>query len=155
MASSFWSLTRVAMTLRISVTAAGVAVLASACGGSAFTGGVTDDGGASHDGSTPDGGGVDGGTSDSGSGDASGDGGIAPTCPAASGSGAACTQEGLQCEYGDDPNAGCEVVDVCQSGAFKTASSFVSEPKTCPTPTPAKENKCPATYALVPVGQAC
>lgn len=168
MASSFGRVamarvTPVARVARVTcvarLTVAALAGFAGACGGSAFTtgngdGGSTSDGGI--DASETDAGDA-GNTSDASGSDAAsdaGDGGGAPACPATMTAGAACSQEGLQCEYGTDPNAGCDAIYVCSSGAFK-ASTQVEQPKTCPTPSFPKENKCPATYNTVPVGQAC
>lgn len=142
----------------VRVTWFAVAVFASGCGGSAFTTG-NEDGGSSDatvDVSSSDASNEaasDGGGGDDASADASAD-ASSPKCPTSLSADAACSQEGLQCEYGTDPNAGCNPIYECKSGAFKLSTS-VEQPKTCPTPSWPKENKCPATYATVPVGQAC
>jgi len=133
-----------------------VALAGTACGGTAFTGSPTDGGSASEGGE--DGGASDGssdGAPNDGSSDGASDGGTSSRCPAASRPTVACTQEGLQCEYGNDLNAACNLVFECQSGQFRAITVSTQQPKTCPTPTPANENKCPATRNLVPTGTAC
>src|SRR5439155_8718896 len=118
-----------------------------ACGGSAFSGGASGDGGANNDGggSSHDGS-ADGGVTSDGGADALSDGGVWTTCPTPAMPGAACSPNGLQCEYGKlDPNAACDTFEACQSGTFQTYV-VPNPPDKCPTPTPAHESKCHAAY---------
>src|SRR2546427_4181583 len=102
-----------------SMTLLSLAIAAAGCGGVAFTSGAidvdggttTDDGGVTSDGSVGEGGASDGGASDAGS--------VWTTCPTSQMRGGACAPNGLECEYGNDPNAGCDAYQVCQSGAFQ------------------------------------
>jgi hypothetical protein len=136
-------------------------VLAFGCGGSKFTSGnganSDDGGGSTNDGSSGDNGGSDASTNDGGIvlDGAVGDSGLVAQCAATPSAGAACSPTGLQCEYGTDPNVGCNTVEECKTGQGFQPVTFSATPKDCPTPTHATENKCPATYQLVPSGATC
>ncbi len=131
-----------------------VAALA-ACGGSTAGvegdgdggGGSTDDGGTGgHDGSTTPAGarGSDGGGArDRGGGHDSRTG--TSGCPTSAPSSGACSPVGLECEYGNNANPGCDsIVDCTQSGWQAATGENCSNQGTCPT-----------TYADVPKNQAC
>lgn len=133
---------------------------AIACGGAQFTGGgaATD---ASVDGTTGSDGAIDAPEDAPPSdaldeaNDAALDGGLVSACPSTPpANNASCAPSGLQCEYGSDPNVGCNIVDECSAQGFEEAQ-IVTKPRTCPTPTFPQENKCAASYAAVPVGTAC
>jgi hypothetical protein len=86
-----------------------------------------------------------GGSSGSSSGGSSGsvDAGT-PVCPASPPTGgSACSDVGLECEYGSSPSVACDEVAKCE------ASGWTLTEGSCPPPT------CPATYADVPQGKAC
>jgi len=73
-----------------------------------------------------------------------------PYCPSSAPSnGAACSKEGLYCEYGSDPNLSCNTVAQCTGGSW-TVNTPAPDCPTPPNPSP-----CPATWASVPVGQHC
>jgi hypothetical protein len=150
--------TRIVVRITSAASVALVALSSGGCGGTVFSSGVTgSDGGATNDdggGSNRDGS-ADGGVTSDGGADALSDGGGWTTCPTPAMPGAACSPNGLQCEYGKlDPNAACDTFEACQSGTFQTYV-VPNPPDKCPTPTPANEGKCPAAYGLVPIGTAC
>lgn len=94
------------------------------------------------------GGGGSSGASSSGGGD---DGGLVTGCPSsAPAAGSACGTQGLECEYGTDPDLACETIARCDSTGWT-----VTPPATngCPTQPPA--SSCPASYASVPQNQTC
>jgi hypothetical protein len=79
------------------------------------------------------------------------DGGLVPACPtSAPTEGAACTPEGVSCEYGNDPSLQCNVYAQCSLGHWQ-----VNKPTVFGCPTPPNDSACPGSYASVPVGQAC
>jgi hypothetical protein len=132
-----------------------VAGLTMGCGGafdSSGDGGATDSG--LQDGSPPDAGGPDGidDALDSSPPDTSSP--WSPVCPASAPSpGSACTQQTVQCEYGDASwNVACDVVLQCTNDVWTTIQpSYVPcTPK--PGPNPAA---CPPSFASVPQGAAC
>jgi hypothetical protein len=65
--------------------------------------------------------------------------------------GTACSDEGLYCEYGDDPNLNCDTITQCYGGQWNVEKGYGG---TCPTP-PANPSGCPDSFASVPVGQHC
>ena len=105
-----------------------------ACGGDVLSGndsGTGNDGGPGNDGSP----GNDGGVSKD-----------CPTSPPTPGSACLTTKGGPKCEYGTNPDPGCNQVFVCVSNAWVDQSSG----QIC-----APQSDCPATYASVPSGQDC
>jgi hypothetical protein len=127
-----------------------VAALA-ACGGSTAAvegdgdGGGSDDGGAGgHDGSTS----ADGGGGNDGGGGSDGgqDSGTPTTgCPTSAPSSGACSPVGLECEYGNNANPGCNSIVNCTQSGWQAATS-----ENC-----SNQGTCPTTYADVPKNQAC
>ena len=103
-----------------------------ACGGQTAPGGSGADGGASSGGGS--GGGSSGSSSGGGSGGGSGGQVLCPPQPPAGGG--ACPRQGLQCEYGDDPQPQCNDVESCTSKGW----SGPHPGPVCPAGT------CPATY---------
>jgi hypothetical protein len=106
-----------------------------ACGGSVANAG-------------PDGGGPDGGSEQSGP--------WSPVCPeSAPAVGSPCTQDMLQCEYGDAWwNVSCDVVMQCMGGQW-TADTQLSDPTTC-TPKPGPNvADCPQSPMDVGTGTVC
>jgi hypothetical protein len=90
-----------------------------------------------------------GGSSSSGS---SSSGGLVSGCPSsAPQAGTPCTKAGLQCEYGNDLNLGCNTLVACQSGTWQSTSPISRG--TCPTP--ANGPSCPASYGAVPQQATC
>jgi hypothetical protein len=67
----------------------------------------------------------------------------------------ACSLEGLQCEYGDDPSIACNVVYACSGGHWTTGPMIVFAPGTCPTQLASQTPNCPATFAAVQANGAC
>jgi hypothetical protein len=76
-----------------------------------------------------------------------------PVCPDLQpGAGSACSQQGVQCEYGSgDYNIQCDTVMQCQTGGWQTYQFFGGG---CPTPVP-NPPPCPADFTGVPQGQSC
>jgi hypothetical protein len=89
-------------------------------------------------GSSSGGGSSSGSGSSSGGGSSSGSSGTGPgsPCPTSPDPGGACSPDGLQCEYGTNPNPECNQDETCMNGAW----SFPTPGVACPTGT------CPATY---------
>jgi len=106
-----------------------------ACGGTTTS--PLDDGGSGNDGGTGNDGspGSDGGPSNG-----------CPTSPPTAGSACVSTKGGPKCEYGTNPDPGCNQLFVCVSNAWVDQSSG----QLC-----APQSDCPATYASVPNGQDC
>lgn len=95
---------------------------------------------------------VDGGTgTDGGSGSDGGsgtDGGSSSGCPASQPSvGLSCSPQGIECEYGGDPNPACNTFYRCDPGGW----SDLKPGGICPPPGP----QCPASYQSVPANQDC
>jgi hypothetical protein len=65
--------------------------------------------------------------------------------------GSSCTN-GVTCEYGTDAGLQCNTLATCTDGAWFVQAAQTGAP--CPTAPPGA-NGCPATFADVPVGQAC
>jgi hypothetical protein len=112
----------------------------------------TDGGGTGGDGSTgTDGGGIDGGTgSDGGIGGDGGttnpdSGGTTGGCPTSAPSSGACSPVGLECEYGNNADPGCDEIVDCTANGWATATG-----ENCST-----QGTCPSTYADVPKNQSC
>ena len=122
------------------------------CGGNAFTNAQGSDDGGANDSSVEDGGGQDGDISETGVQDASPP--LVHGCPtAAPTAGTTCSDESLQCEYGDAWwNVACDVVVQCDSGQWKSVQLAYEPCSPKPGPNPAS---CPATAASVPQGSAC
>jgi hypothetical protein len=134
-------------TLVFALAAAPLAFVVAACSGSSATFVGADDGGTGGDGSTTDGGPLPDG----------GDGG-AFVCPAtAPQNGAACTAEGLTCEFG---GAGvdrlCSTQAICLKGTSGVATWQVTLPAPGCVGTPDQNPAaCPATFTTLPTGSAC
>jgi hypothetical protein len=143
----------------LSALGALLVVASSACGGAVFSSGSPGDGDSGpHDAAT-----VDSPASDGGQTDAPADGNApdgpgpdatppwSPDCPASAPvAGSACTQENLQCEYGDAWwSVSCDVVMECDNGQWGTTKPSYEPCTPEPGPNPAQ---CPATYADVPEG---
>jgi hypothetical protein len=149
-----------------------VAGLAVACGGQTFQTGNGGDGGASSSsgsgsggsgGSTSGSGGGSGGGSGSsgssgsggsGSGGSSGggsssgvaDGGPGPLCPTSPPAiGAPCPRQGLQCEYGTDPNPNCDEMAECGNGTWSFSSTEACPSGTCPGTYPGSAKSVPCS----------
>jgi len=114
------------------------ALAANACSGKTAQEGSQTDGGSS---------GGDGGTTTNN-----------PACPDTDpGDGAACTKDGVLCEYGSDFNPLCNTVRVCSTHRWAQPITYSNKP-TCPSTPPSvspNPSECAATRAAVPVGQAC
>ena len=83
----------------------------------------------------PDGGAPDGGSTQ---------------CPSAvPAQGSSCSHEGLDCEWGNDPNLACNTTAHCGGGQWNVQQPYGQ----CPTPP--NPTECPASFASVPVGQLC
>lgn len=102
-----------------------------------------------HDGAAPDAP-ADGSSQDAPSADATPP--WSPDCPASAPAvDSACTQEGLQCEYGDAWwSVSCDVVVECDGGQWSEAQ--VDYEPCSPQPGP-NSSQCPATYGDVPQGE--
>ncbi|HEY1956661.1 MAG TPA: hypothetical protein VGH28_13670 [Polyangiaceae bacterium] len=102
----------------------------------------------------PDGGDIDSGPSDGGGGP-DGNGGDAspgPDCPTeAPAEGAACSKEGIQCEYGGDPRWVCNTIATCTQNQWTRIKGDIDS---CPTP-PVNPPTCPGTYGEAQKGGAC
>jgi len=104
-------------------------------GSTGAEGGVDNDGGTGTDGGT----GSDGGTTHPDSG------GTTSGCPTSAPSSGACSPVGLECEYGNNANPGCDEIVDCTSGGWAAATG-----ENC-----SMQGTCPATYAAVPKNQMC
>jgi hypothetical protein len=134
------------------------AALVLGCGGAVFSPGASpgDDGGGTQDAGTHDSG---PGPSDSGPAPDSpaidaGPGPWSPVCPATPPAlGSACTQQTVQCEYGDAWwNVSCDTVVECENAQW---TSYQPSFGPC-TPSPgANAPTCPPDYASVKQGSAC
>lgn len=103
-----------------------------ACGGDVFNGDDSGtDGGPGNDGSP----GSDGGTSSG-----------CPKSPPTPGSACVTTKGGPKCEYGTNPDPGCNQMFVCVSNAWVDQTSG----QVCPP-----QSDCPTSYASVPNLQDC
>lgn len=129
------------------------ALSAIACGGSSFVDGSGDagrdaggDGGGSGSGSGSSSGSGSGSSSgSSGGGSGSSSGGTPTACPATlPGAGGACARVGLVCEYGSDPDPGCNQLETCETNGWSKPAAG-----RCVT------GVCPAHYGDVPVGKDC
>jgi len=108
-------------------------------GGGGGEGGSTDGGGTGGDGSTTADSGGDGGGTHQDSGNTS------TGCPTSAPSSGACSPVGLECEYGNNANPGCDsIVDCTQNGWQEATGENCSGQGTCPT-----------TYDAVPKNQDC
>jgi len=75
-----------------------------------------------------------------------------PDCPAqAPSEGAACSKEGIECEYGGDPRWVCNTVSRCSGGHWSVGKE--GDPS-CPT-APVNPPPCPGSYAEAQQGGAC
>ncbi|HEY1957796.1 MAG TPA: hypothetical protein VGH28_19380 [Polyangiaceae bacterium] len=63
--------------------------------------------------------------------------------------GASCDHEGLDCEWGNDPNLACNTTGHCSGGQWSVQVAFGQ----CPTPP--NPSGCPSSFTSVPVGQLC
>jgi hypothetical protein len=89
-----------------------------------------------------------GGGGDTGGGDG---GGLVPGCTvSAPSSGGACSPQGLECEYGTDPNLECETIARCDAAGWS-----ITPPASSGCPTPAPGASCPASYSVVPQDATC
>jgi hypothetical protein len=117
--------------------AAGVAV--NACSGKTVPGGTSADGGSS---------GGEGGTSVTNN----------PACPDTDpGDQAACSKDGVLCEYGSDFNPLCNIVRVCSTNRWAQPITYSNKPE-CPTTPPTvapNPVECSITRTAFPVGEAC
>ena len=94
-----------------------------------------------------------GGISDNNGNDGGGNDAPSPVCPSSPPSASipsSCSDPGVTCEYGSDPNPYCNTVATCTSGTWS-----VQEPSPSGCPTPPNPTSCPATFASVPVGTHC
>jgi hypothetical protein len=141
----------------------GVAGASAGCGGSTVSsgsdGGNDGQGGSGSSGSgggsssSGSGGSSSGSSSGSGgSGSNSGSGGSGSSSGGPSGcpanpptNGMMCMHEGVECEYGTNPNPACNEVVECQNGTWAGGGTGMM----CPT------GLCPATYADVPLDKTC
>lgn len=73
------------------------------------------------------------------------DGGSPAKCPPSAPSGA-CSDDGLECEYGSNPSPDCNLLFRCTGGTWADLNGGNG----CPP-----QSACPGTYASVPVGQTC
>ena len=69
-----------------------------------------------------------------------------PASPPQAGSACVTTNDGPKCEYGTNPDPGCNQMFVCVSNAWVNQTSG----QICPP-----QSDCPASYAQVPNGQDC
>lgn len=123
------------------------------CGGSTLGGDPIGDDAGENDSSAHDGGATDGSSiSDVSVSDALPP--LSPACPTSVPSpGAACTDEGVQCEYGDAWwSVGCDTVTQCTSGEWQLTQ--LSYDVCTPEPGP-NSGACPATLSAVTQGATC
>lgn len=82
-----------------------------------------------------------------------------PDCPAADpGDGAACTKDGLLCEYGDDFDPRCNQLRVCSGGRYGSPILFGGGGKKCGAPPPVvppNPAACPGSKGAITEGQTC
>lgn len=149
------------------------ALALSACGGHTLDIGSTDGGsGASSGGSSSDGmsGSSNVSTPPSSSGGSTNDDGSTPpllttdggtpnapeeSCPSTPpANGSSCSNEALECQYGDDPNLTCDTLALCQQQgqAQVWVTTAAATGGLCPTSLPGKAG-CPSTYPTA--GQTC
>lgn len=127
------------MRALVGLTAGAAGMMIAACGSSTPVGSGRDAGGT---GGGDGGGSSSGGSSGSSSGIGSG-GGCPAILPTA---GSVCAPSGLSCEYGDDPNPGCNAIVTCQGSAGWSAP---------PPGAHCMPGTCPAAYSGVPQGMVC
>ncbi|HEY6459902.1 MAG TPA: hypothetical protein VIY73_07110, partial [Polyangiaceae bacterium] len=104
---------------------------ASSSGGGSGSG--SGSGGSSSGGTSSSSGSGSGGSSSGGGSGSSGSGGS--PCPSSADPGGSCSPEGLQCEYGTNPDPSCNLIENCQSGHWS-----YPPPGVCPV------GQCPPTY---------
>jgi hypothetical protein len=115
---------------------------ATACGGDVGSLATADAGGSDSGGGSDGGGGTDSSPP------------LSAGCPTAVPStGSSCTNEGLQCEYGDSWwSVSCDPVVQCNGGQWSTYKPSFEPCSPQPGPNAAS---CPSDYASVPQGSAC
>jgi hypothetical protein len=129
--------------------------LAAGCGGaSTVIEGAAVDGGLEADGGL----GADGGLEASSDGGSHDDGAPGSACPSAiPANGAACTPQGLSCEYGGvGDHLLCSTIAVCQQNSGGAMVWFVSPPAAGCIASPADNPLgCPPSFTTIPTGASC
>jgi hypothetical protein len=122
------------------------------CGGTTFTEGQSDGDASASDSSASDANARDGDISDGGASDSSPP--LVHGCPtAAPTAGAACTDESLECEYGNAWwSVACDVVMQCTNGQWQSAHPSYEPCSPEPGPNP---SGCPSTSGSIAQGSVC